>query len=217
MAANDQQHEEPAADPNQQANPDKNATPPAPAPSPEELVRENARLAAALKETNRKAAADRKYREDREEEERKRKDQELPEVERLKAARDDVARKAGESDARAERAEAELVRLRVDIDIERLAGANSPRFTYPDLVSTLIDHDRIEFDEDTGRPINLAKLVRELAEKRPALLDSLKGGGTPPRTPPAPRQGGNNANPNGQGPTAPDRVSELRSTVRYGF
>lgn len=64
---------------------------------------------------------------------------------------------------------AELMEAHVDQDIARAA----PKFNFiisSDLVSRLIDWSELEWDEDTGRPTNVEKLLEKLAKVSPDLV-----------------------------------------------
>lgn len=142
---------------------------------------EKARLKKALSEANRKAAADRKRLEELEAAEADRKREQMTEADRVKADRAEADRRAREAEDRARQAEAALLNERVNSAVER--AAQSHGFEYPEDVPKLIDRDRIEVDEESGR-IDLKTVndaVERLARARPGLINARRGGGTPPR------------------------------------
>src|SRR3954471_4466196 len=85
------------------------------------LRAENERIKKALAETNRKAAADRKFREDVERERQQAEDARLGEAEQLRKQLKAFEAEKRESEQRAVKLEAALLERRVDTEIERYA------------------------------------------------------------------------------------------------
>lgn len=174
----------------------------------DELRAENERIRKALAETNRKATADRKFREDFEREQEDRKKAQMGEVDRLKQELADRDQRERDKEAANESLKAENLRLRVDGLIERAAIAAG--FENPELAPRLIDRERITSDPDSGKIEGVKEAVDRLAKEYPGLVRSVKSGLGHPSTIRA-RQGGGN----GSDPQAVDPRAEVRAKIRY--
>lgn len=136
------------------------------------------RIKKALTETNRKAAADRKFREDVEKDAQRKKDAELPELDRLKEEKARLEREKAELTAEKSRAEARALAIETDRQIERHAIAEA--FESPELVPKLIERDRLIYEEDGSLRLSSVKdAVQRLAKDYPGLLKAKSGGGSP--------------------------------------
>lgn len=169
---------------------------------------EVARLQKALAEANRKAKADRLENEEFKRQQREAEEAKLGEADRIKRDRELAVAGQRQAEAAAKSAKEELDRFKLDLEIERMALTAG--FQYPEAVPRLIDRDLIDFDEDSGKAINLKDVLKRLAEKFPGLLTASPRGGTPPRTGPAPRNG--QQDPRGDSVNV---VDELRKRVSY--
>ena len=64
---------------------------------------------------------------------------------------------------------AELLEYRVNQDVARFAGKLN--FTLsPDLLAKLLDWSEIEWDEENGKPLNIEKLLEQLAKSTPDIV-----------------------------------------------
>lgn len=183
MAADDQQIDDAAADGRGQAETAARDRTQAPqdddhASDPAELRRELDRLRSSLRETNRKATADRLRKEELEREREEREAAKLSDEERRSRELRATAERNATLEREAEALKAQLLAVRVDHAIEREAAAI---FEYPEDIPKLIDRDRIEVDEATGKFVGVKEAVKRLADQRPGLLRQRAGGGTPPR------------------------------------
>lgn len=141
-----------------------------------ELEAEAERLRVALKETNRKAAADRKRLEDIDNEAKERENAKLGESERLGKRLKELEDQKREAEQRATKLEADLLDRRIDTEIERYA---MPHFNHPELASRLVDRDRIAYDPDTDKVTGIKDAVEAVLKKYPTLGSAQRGGGSP--------------------------------------
>jgi hypothetical protein len=154
-----------------------------------DLEAEAERLRTALKETNRKAAADRKRLEDIDNEAKERENAKLGESERLGKRLKELEDAKREAEARAAKLEADLLARRIDTEIERYA---TPFFVHPELAPGMVDRDRIHYDPDTGKIGGIKEAVDAVLKKYPEIGSAQRGGGSPQamRTKQSPGTGG---------------------------
>jgi chromosome segregation ATPase len=141
-----------------------------------DLEAEAERLRTALKETNRKAAADRKRLEDIDNEAKERENAKLGESERLKKQLKELEDQKREAEQRATKLEADLLERRIDTEIERYAIAH---FNHPELASRLVDRDRITYDPEADKVTGIREAVEAVLKKYPTLGGAQRGGGSP--------------------------------------
>lgn len=146
---------------------------------PDALKEEVRRLKALNAKTNKENAERRRRADELERAEEERKNATLGETERLKKERAAEREKREEAERRAAAAEERLANQRIDLEVERLAAKMG--FLYPDIVPSLINRNRIEEDEETGKLHGIKEELERLAKDRPALVEAPRGGGTPPR------------------------------------
>jgi len=88
------------------------------------------------------------------------------------------AKELADSKQRNEDLAAELMEAHVHQDIARFAS----KFNFvisPDLIAKLIDLADVEWNEDTGRPTNIEKLLEKLAKAEPDLVKAAQTPGVP--------------------------------------
>lgn len=146
---------------------------------PDELRSELERTRSALAKTNRESAERRRRLEDLERAEEERKTAQLSESDRVKRDREEAERRAKEAEQKADLLSAQLQAERIDRAVER--AAFDLGFEYPQDVPKLIDRERIEVDQETGKILGVKEAVDRLVKDRPALLSVRRGGGTPQR------------------------------------
>jgi hypothetical protein len=167
--------------------------------SPDELKAELEKVREALKETNRKSAADRHRLKELESQERDRKDSELSEMEK----RDNRLKELEALDAQSRQA---LLDTRLEVAVER--AARDAGFEYPEDVFKLIDRESIEVEDGKIRMPTVKKAVDKLAADRPRLLTGKKNG-TPERGRTSSQAGGDH--------TEDTEYQAQRSRRTYGF
>ena len=102
----------------------------------------------------------------------------LTEQERLQKERDELQ-------ASNEDLAAELLEYRVNQDISKLAGKFN--FTLSaDLIAKLLDWSEIEWDEENGKPLNIEKLLEQLAKSTPDIVKPEPQQQQPNRAPAVP-------------------------------
>lgn len=177
----------------------------------EDDLRENLRRSReATKKANKEAADRRRRLEELETADREREAAKLSETDKQKRAAEEAARKAREAEERAARAEARLIQVEIDREVERVAAALKPApFRYPSTVPKLIDPSRVGWDAEAGKATGVKDAVERLAKEYPDLLEAKSQGGTPPR----PSNQPNRPNPGNNAPLAPR--DELIQTGRY--
>jgi vacuolar-type H+-ATPase subunit I/STV1 len=160
-------------------------------------------LRRALKESNRKAQADRARLADLEAAEEQRQAEKLSEQERTAKQIAKLEEKGREAEAKANQAALDLRRVRIEVVVERVA--RDLNYIYPDLAFNLIDSTSIEVD-DTGRVDRSAvkSALDKLAKDRPSLVEANRGG-TPSRDV---ARHTNRQVVNGPGPTPESRAEE---------
>jgi hypothetical protein len=141
-----------------------------------QLKAENERIKKALAETNRKAAADRKFREDVERERQEQEDAKLGEAEQLRKQL-----KALEAEKRA--AEQETIQLKADLVERKIAEAigwaAAGHFLHPEIAAQVVDRERITYDPDTGKITGIKDAIDAVLKKYPGLGTAQRGGGSP--------------------------------------
>jgi vancomycin resistance protein YoaR len=140
------------------------------------LKAENERIKKALAETNRKAAADRKFREDVERERQQQEDAKLGEAEQLRKQLKAIEAEKRAAEEESARLRADLIERRIDAEIERAA---SGRFAHPELAPQVIDRERISHDPDTGKISGIKDAIDAVLKKYPGLEAVQRGGGSP--------------------------------------
>lgn len=144
--------------------------------SAQELAAEAERLRRQLKETNRKAAADRLRLAEIDREKQEKEDAKLSETARLKKQlkAEEDARRAAE--ARAEKLQGDLINRRIDQEIERAAIG---QFEYPQAASKLVDRSRIEYDPESDKVTGIKDALERLIKEYPGMATAKRGGGSP--------------------------------------
>lgn len=140
------------------------------------LKAENERIKKALSETNRKAAADRKFREDVERERQQAEDAKLGETEQLRKTLKALEAEKRAAEQEAQQLRADLIERRIDAEIERAAGG---QFLHPELASQVVDRERITHDPDTGKISGIKDAIEAVLKKYPGLAAVQRGGGSP--------------------------------------
>lgn len=148
------------------------------------LKAENERLKKAQQETNRKAAADRKFREDIEREREEKKAAQMTEAERLRKELEESRKARLEAEAALRSEQTAKRDLGIANEIER--EATRVGFIYPEDVPDMLrkrgrfdDFVNAETDEIDRKRIK--ESVERLAKDREGLLTARRGGGTPTR------------------------------------
>jgi hypothetical protein len=180
MAANDTQTQidaEEAEDPTQAETAATEAeVEAAPDKSTDELKAEADKLRKQLKETNRKAAADRLRLEEIDREKQEREDAKLSETAKQKKRAD------AETDARRQ-LEAEVAKLKADLlnreMDQHIRKAAQGIFNDPELAPKLVDRDQIEYDPETGKFSRVKEAVERVLRDHPGLATAQRGGGSP--------------------------------------
>jgi len=117
----------------------------------------------------------------------------LTEVERLKKQQADLQEQH-------DQLAAELVTARVNQDVAKYAGKLN-FLVAPDLLAKLIDWEAVEFDDATGKPTNVEKLLEKLAKNAPELVKPAPGQQQQQGAPPIPGM-------------SPDRAAYGRSSIQ---
>jgi hypothetical protein len=134
------------------------------------------RVREQLKETNRKAAGDRKFREDVERERQQAEDAKLGEAEQLRKQLKALEAEKRAAEQESAQFKAELVERRIDTEIERAAIGH---FLHPELASQVVDRERITHDPDTGKITGIKDAIEAILKKYPGLGSAQRGGGSP--------------------------------------
>jgi flagellar biosynthesis GTPase FlhF len=142
----------------------------------EALKAENERIKKALAETNRKAAADRKFREDVERERQQAEDAKLGESEQLRKQLKALEAEKRAAEQESAQLKADLVERRIDTEIERAATGH---FLHPEIASQVVDRERITHDPDTGKISGIKDAIDAVLKKYPGLGTAQRGGGSP--------------------------------------
>lgn len=144
--------------------------------SPEELRAEAERLRKQLKETNRKAAADRKRLEEVDREKREKEESKLSETARMRRRLDESEASLRELRDENEKLRVELQNQRIDREIERAAIG---QFEYPQAAARLVDRDRISVDPETGKIAGVKDALDRVLKDYPGMATARRGGGSP--------------------------------------
>jgi multidrug efflux pump subunit AcrA (membrane-fusion protein) len=155
----------------------------------EQLKAENERIKKALAETNRKAAADRKFREDVERERQQQEDAKLGETEQLRKQVKSLEAEKRAAEQESAQLKADLVERRIDTEIERAATGH---FLHPEIAAQVVDRERITHDPDTGKISGIKDAIDAVLKKYPGLAVARRGGGSQAAMPPK-RPGGGDA------------------------
>jgi hypothetical protein len=155
----------------------------------EQLRAENERIKKALAETNRKAAADRKFREDVERERQQQEDMKLGETEQLRKQVKSLEAEKRAAEQESAQLKADLVERRIDTEIERAATGH---FLHPEIAAQVVDRERITHDSDTGKISGIKDAIDAVLKKYPGLAAAKRGGGSPAAMQPK-RPGGGDA------------------------
>jgi len=127
------------------------------------------------------------------------------------------AKELADSIQRNEDLAAELMEAHIHQDIARLAS----KFNFiisPDLIARLLDFADVEWDEDTGRPTNIEKLLEKLAKASPDLVKAEQAPTQPqarfaPATPAMNPSRSSIASP---GSSIPGRIPRLEDLEMWG-
>jgi hypothetical protein len=210
MATDEREHDDPATPapgPTEMAGRRTADADHAPEPGGPERA-EAERLRKELKETNRKAAADRARLKELEQAEADRQAAQMSESDRIRKAQQDADRRAREAEERAEAAAARLAEKEVEFAVTQEAYQQG--WPNPELAWRLIDRDRIATDPDTGKMIGVKEAVEKVAKQYPYLPGgATRGGGTPPRG------NGRGAGTAGSVPTAEELAASLMRSGKY--
>jgi hypothetical protein len=157
-----------------------------------------------LNETNRRAAADRKFREDKEREAEEKQAATLPEIEKERKARGAAEQRATAAEQRIQSLSSDLETAKLELVVEREARLQG--WAHPELALRNIERDRITFDEDKGKHLGVKEALEAFAKMYPGIVNGSGdrkpfGGGTPPRSD-ASRRPDSSSNPNGGGNSA---------------
>jgi multidrug efflux pump subunit AcrA (membrane-fusion protein) len=166
----------------------------------EQLKAENERIKKALAETNRKAAADRKFREDVERERQQQEDAKLGETEQLRKQVKSLEAEKRAAEQESAQLKADLVERRIDTEIERAATGH---FLHPEIAAQVVDRERITHDPDTGKISGIKDAIDAVLKKYPGLAVARRGGGSPAAMPPK--------RPEGGGAGGGDKQADLRA------
>jgi hypothetical protein len=142
----------------------------------EAIKAENERIKKALAETNRKAAADRKFREDVERERQQAEDAKLGETEQLRKQVKSLEAEKRAAEQESAQLKADLVERRIDTEIERAATGH---FLHPEIAAQVVDRERITHDPDTGKISGIKDAIDAVLKKYPGLGSAQRGGGSP--------------------------------------
>jgi hypothetical protein len=142
----------------------------------EALKAENERIKKALAETNRKAAADRKFREDVERERQQQEEAKLGETDLLRKQLKALEAEKRAAEQESAQLKADLIERRIDTEIERAATGH---FLHPEIASQVVDRERITHDPDTGKISGIKDAIDAVLKKYPGLGSAQRGGGSP--------------------------------------
>jgi len=174
---------------------------------PAELKSEIDRLREALKKANKDQLSRRTRLEELEAKEREREEAQLSEADRIKRAVADATARARELESAVAEKDRRIFNLLIDHAVQ--AEAADAGFSYPDIVPSLIDRDRVSIDEETGKVTGAKDAVARLAKDKPGLLRGAHGAGSPQAmTVRRPAQGGGAQQP-------VDMEAELRKYISY--
>ncbi len=148
----------------------------------EEATRHGAKLTAAEKELAAYKAAEQAAR-----------DAQMSELQKAQ-------KQAAELQEQHDQLAAELVTARVNQDVAKYAGKLN-FLVAPDLLAKLIDWEAVEFDDATGKPTNVEKLLEKLAKNAPELVKPAPGQQQQQGAPPIPGM-------------SPDRAAYGRSSIQ---
>jgi hypothetical protein len=166
----------------------------------EQLKAENERIKKAIAESNRKGAADRKFREDVERERQQQEDAKLGETEQLRKQVKSLEAEKRAAEQESAQLKADLVERRIDTEIERAATGH---FLHPEIAAQVVDRERITHDPDTGKISGIKDAIDAVLKKYPGLAVARRGGGSPAAMPPK--------RPEGGGAGAGDKQADLRT------
>src|SRR6266567_518239 len=112
---------------------------------------------------------------------------------------------------------AELMEAHVHQDIARFAS----KFNFiisPDLIARLLDFADVEWDEDTGRPTNIEKLLEKLAKSAPDLVKAEQAPTQPQarQAPTTPAMNPGRSSIASPGTTVPGRIPRLEDLEMWG-
>jgi hypothetical protein len=142
----------------------------------EALRAEAERLKKVLAEVNRKALADRKFREDVERERQQAEDAKLGEAEQLRKQLKALEAEKRAAEQESAQFKADLVERRIDTEIERAAMG---QFLHPEIAAQVVDRERISHDPDTGKISGIKDAIDAVLKKYPGLGTAQRGGGSP--------------------------------------
>ncbi len=127
------------------------------------------------------------------------------------------AKELADSKQRNEDLAAELMEAHVHQDIARFAS----KFNFiisPDLIARLLDFADVEWDEDTGRPTNIEKLLEKLAKSAPDLVKAEQAPTQPQarQAPTTPAMNPGRSSIASPGTSMPGRIPRLEDLEMWG-